>query len=151
LETPAENLTLSGFSSNPGLVSTASIIFGGTGSNRTVQVLPTPGQTGLAVITVMVNDGGTNVPTSFQVTVLPAVEIRILSASRVFSSGFAVRWQSVPGRAYRICYKDDVSETHWNDLTGDIVATGLSTSWTDLTFSRRPSRYYKVRLVDFDQ
>jgi hypothetical protein len=150
LETPAENLTLSGVSSNPDLVSPASIIFGGTGSNRTVQVLPTPGQIGSAVITVMVNDGSTNVATSFQLTVLPAVEIRILSAARVLSSGFAVRWQSVPGRTYRVCFKDELAETTWNDLTGDITATGFSTSWTDLTFSRRAARYYKVRLVDFD-
>jgi hypothetical protein len=147
VETPADNLVLAASSSNPALVPLSSIILGGMGSNRTVQVTPLPGRTGSAMITVSVHDGTTNVGSAFQLTVLPSVEIKILAAAPVLSSGFALRWQSLPGRTYRVCFKDTFEETHWTDLTSDIVAMSLSTSWTDLTFNRRKSRFYKVRLV----
>jgi hypothetical protein len=57
-ETPAANLTLSVTSSNTALVPTNKVAFGGAGASRTVAVTPTPGQTGSAVITVTVTDGG---------------------------------------------------------------------------------------------
>ena len=45
-DTPVGNLTLSGGSSNPTLVPTNNIVFGGVGANRTVTVTPAAGQTG---------------------------------------------------------------------------------------------------------
>src|SRR4029077_12664178 len=67
----AANLQLSGASSNPGLVPTGNIVFGGSGANRTVTVTPAAGQTGSATITVTVNDGPNNTSTNFVVTVNP--------------------------------------------------------------------------------
>jgi hypothetical protein len=55
-ETPAQNLTLNGNSSNPGLVPNGNIVFGGSGSNRTVQVTPIAVAAGTATITVTVTD-----------------------------------------------------------------------------------------------
>ncbi len=57
LETPAASLTLTGASSNQTLVPDANIVFGGSGSNRTVTVTPAANQTGTAIITVTVSDG----------------------------------------------------------------------------------------------
>ena len=51
-DTPVNNLTLSRGSSNPALVPTNNIVFGGSGANRTVTVTPAAGQTGTATITV---------------------------------------------------------------------------------------------------
>ena len=67
----AANLQLSAASSNPGLVPTGNIVFGGSGANRTVTVTPAAGQTGTATITVTVNDGPNNTSTNFVVTVSP--------------------------------------------------------------------------------
>ncbi|PYM89328.1 MAG: hypothetical protein DME04_26625 [Candidatus Rokuibacteriota bacterium] len=69
VETAAGSLTVSGSSSNPGLVPNANIVFGGSGANRTVTVTPAAGQTGTATITVAVSDGQLSTPTSFQLTV----------------------------------------------------------------------------------
>ena len=57
-ETAAGNLVLSGVSSNPGFVPEAGILFGGSGSNRTVVLRPAPNQFGAATITVTVRDAG---------------------------------------------------------------------------------------------
>ena len=68
-ETPAANLTLSGSSDNATLVLPADIVFGGSGSNRTVTVTPEPGQTGVANITITVSDGTATTDSFFQLSV----------------------------------------------------------------------------------
>jgi hypothetical protein len=56
-ETPVENLKVVAGSSNVNLVPVSSIVFGGSGANRTVTVTPTQADTGQVVITVSVLDG----------------------------------------------------------------------------------------------
>jgi parallel beta-helix repeat protein len=68
-QSAAENLTVSGTSSNPTLVPNSSIVFGGSGSNRTVTVTPASGQTGASTITVSVSDGQSSASTGFVLTV----------------------------------------------------------------------------------
>jgi hypothetical protein len=70
-ETPADNLTLSGSSSDTNLVQETGIVFAGSSTNRTVTVTPLAGQSGYVNIIVIVSDGvGTN-SSSFQLGVLP--------------------------------------------------------------------------------
>lgn len=57
VETAAGSLTLSASSSNPTLVPTTGILFGGSGSSRSVAVTPVAGQSGSANLTVTVSDG----------------------------------------------------------------------------------------------
>jgi len=72
-ETVAGSLTLSGSSSNQTLVANAGITFGGSGTNRTVSLLPSSGQTGSATITVAVSDGQASSITTFVVSVSSGV------------------------------------------------------------------------------
>jgi len=67
-ETVASTLTVAGDSSNTTLVPNANILFGGSGSNRTVTITPVPNQSGSAIITVTVNDGVLTASDSFLVT-----------------------------------------------------------------------------------
>ena len=60
---------MSGSSSNPTLVPAASIVFGGSGANRTVRITPATNQNGTATITVTVSDGQLSTITSFLLTV----------------------------------------------------------------------------------
>ena len=69
LETSAGSLTLSGTSTNQTLVPNANIIFGGSGSNRTVTVTPAPGQYGTTAISVQVSDGTNTTSTTFTLRV----------------------------------------------------------------------------------
>jgi len=79
-EDPAASLTLSGASSNPGVVPVANIAFGGSGASRTVNVTAAS-QAGSSSVTVWVIDtGGKSNSTSFTVTVLPANTPPIISA-----------------------------------------------------------------------
>src|SRR5439155_25314548 len=57
VETPAGNLMVSGRSSNPVLVPDANILFGGSGSSRTVTLRPATNQFGSTTITLTVSDG----------------------------------------------------------------------------------------------
>ena len=68
-ETNAADLTVTGASSNTTLVPNANIVFGGSGTNRTVTIAPAAGLVGVTTITVTVSDGENSVPTSFTLTV----------------------------------------------------------------------------------
>src|SRR2546426_3882 len=68
-DTPVDSLTLSQGSSNETLVPTNNIVFGGSGSNRTVTVSPAANQNGVTTITVAVGDGQYSASTNFVVTV----------------------------------------------------------------------------------
>jgi hypothetical protein len=67
--TPAGSITLNKSSSNTNLVPPANIVFGGSGSNRTVTVTPAPGQGGSALIGIIANDGTLSATNSFTLTV----------------------------------------------------------------------------------
>ncbi|MCP4175192.1 MAG: tandem-95 repeat protein, partial [Fuerstiella sp.] len=71
-ETPAGSLSLSGSSTDTALVPNGNIVFGGSGSGRTVTVTPDANRFGSADITVTVIDSGTpvmSVSTTFTLTV----------------------------------------------------------------------------------
>jgi hypothetical protein len=65
LETPALSLTLTGSSSNPGLVPNTNITVHGSGSSRTVRLVPLANASGTATITLTVSDGVATASDSF--------------------------------------------------------------------------------------
>lgn len=80
-ETPLADLILSGNSSNPTLVPTSNIVFGGSGAYRTVVVTPVANQTGTANISVTVSDGSaTATSRTFSLTVVPGGTLQFSSA-----------------------------------------------------------------------
>ncbi len=70
-ETAAGSLILTASSSNTTLVPVGNIVFGGSGSARTVTVTPAEDQSGSTTITINVSDGVNVTPETFQVTVNP--------------------------------------------------------------------------------
>ncbi len=87
-ETPAGTLTVSGSSSNPALVPNANIQFAGSGGNRTVNVLPTPNQDGVSIITIVVLDADGNTATnSFQLTVIDDYDLPVISVIADVTTG----------------------------------------------------------------
>ena len=86
VETSAAALSLVGNSSVPSVVQSTNVIFGGSGSNRTVTVTPTPGAAGITDITIIVGDGAATASTTFRVTVsAPEDEPAQLSMSKTGS------------------------------------------------------------------
>lgn len=68
-DTTANNLVVTGYSSDLLLLPNANLTFGGTGTQRTLTVRPVLGRTGLAVVTIVASDGDATVSTSFYVLV----------------------------------------------------------------------------------
>ncbi len=69
-ETPATDLTLKANSSNPTLIPSSGIVFGGSGSNRTITIKPATNQFGSATIILSVED---NEPVWTSVTNIPNI------------------------------------------------------------------------------
>ncbi len=80
VDTAVASLTVSGGSSNPALVPTNNIVFGGSGSNRTVTLTPSTGQTGTVTLTVIVSDGNGSAQDTFVLTVNPPNAPPVISA-----------------------------------------------------------------------
>jgi hypothetical protein len=94
VETPADQLNVTGSSSNPTLVPDTGIIIEGAGANRTVTVGPNFDETGTTTITLYVIDGGgKSNSTSFVVTVLagntPPTISALTNVHTVVSTAFA--------------------------------------------------------------
>lgn len=68
-ESAPGSLTPSAASSDTNLIPVENIVFGGSGANRTVTVIPAADQTGVATITVTISDGTQTASDSFKVTV----------------------------------------------------------------------------------
>ena len=80
IDTPVGSLTVTGTSNATTVIPNANIVITGTGASRTVTLTPAPDQSGLAVITLTVSDGTTNVPMSFAVTVNPVSDPPTITA-----------------------------------------------------------------------
>ncbi|MCP4543981.1 MAG: tandem-95 repeat protein [Chloroflexi bacterium] len=74
VDTLVETLTLESASSNMALVPTTTIIFGGSGVDRTITITPTAGMEGITTITIAVSDGE---HTAYEAFELMVVERRI--------------------------------------------------------------------------
>ncbi len=77
-ETAAGDLIVSGSSSNPTLIPNANIVFGGSGTNRSVTVGPAANQSGTATVTITISDGSASTSESFLLTVIPATTSKYL-------------------------------------------------------------------------
>ena len=92
VETLAASLAVSANSSNSALVPNGNIIFGGSGSNRTVMVTPATNQSGTATITVTVSDGEASATASFALTVTASNDAPTLSSipNQTISQGSSI-------------------------------------------------------------
>src|SRR5207244_9334622 len=49
--------------------------------------------------------------------------LRVLTLMGLNGGSARLLWSAVPGRTYRVQFKDSVSDPQWTDLSGDITAT----------------------------
>ena len=122
-QTAAVNLQLSAASSNPALVPAGNMVFGGSGSNRTVTVTPVSGQTGNATITVAVNDGPNNTSTSFVVTVNASS-----TATASFTNAAPI---TIPDSGAASPYPSTINVSGTSGTISNVTVTlkGLSQTW----------------------
>jgi hypothetical protein len=101
---------------------------------------------GTNTVTVRVTDNG--VPSfadtkSFRIVVAPPplIESIVLTNGNV-----RIDWSAIAGENYRVQFKADLIATNWNDLAGDVPATGATATKTDTSVSG-DQRYYRVKLL----
>jgi hypothetical protein len=74
---------------------------------------------------------------------------RLAQASLNLAGGLATfTWTSIPGRTYRLQWRNDLNGFLWNTLGSDIVATNITTTKTDFGLAGANRRFYRVLLVD---
>ncbi|MEY4387946.1 MAG: hypothetical protein RLY20_3229, partial [Verrucomicrobiota bacterium] len=127
-ETAANSLTLLAASSNTNLIPVGNIVFGGSGSNRTVTLTPTVNAGGTSTITLTVSDGLLTANTVFNVTVIAPSAIAKADNSIVLNSGSSWVGGTVPNTN---------TYAAWNSIvtSANTVALGADASWSGLSIS----------------
>ena len=73
--------------------------------------------------------------------------LRVITLSPPTSGPVRVFWTAVPGKKYRVQFKDSLLDPAWTDLPGDVVAPDTTGFRDDATSGATGQRYYRVRLV----
>ncbi|HKI71304.1 MAG TPA: hypothetical protein VKA81_02930 [Verrucomicrobiae bacterium] len=63
------------------------------------------------------------------------------------ADGLVVLWSAVPGRTYRVQYKDGIEDPKWTDLPGDVVATSATGVKLDSSTQAAAKRFYRVMVL----
>jgi hypothetical protein len=73
--------------------------------------------------------------------------LQILSIQLTQERNVILAWTSAPGRTYRVQYKDNLALAGWQNLPGDVTATGSTTSKSDTLAEGATQRFYRVELL----
>jgi Tol biopolymer transport system component len=68
--------------------------------------------------------------------------LRVMTVSGINSGVVTVLWSAVPGKSYRVQYKDDLGTSGWTNLSGAVTATSTTGSKQDPQASTQ--RFYRV-------
>ena len=109
----SDTLNCTAYSSNTNLITTSGISFGGSGNNRNVTLTPVSGKTGVANITVYVDDGHTTNSSRFSLTVYQLLGVvydedfkytsfDTPNALYLATGGSGGPWTHVSGTAYQL-------------------------------------------------
>jgi hypothetical protein len=82
---------------------------------------------------------------SFTVVVVPLPVPPLLSISAT-EGGVLLNWNSEVDAVYRLQFKDDIADLHWNDASNDVVATGTQTT-LPVSTSSSVQRFYRILRV----
>ncbi len=73
--------------------------------------------------------------------------LRVLTLSGAGGGSVTVIWSAVPGKTYRVQFKDSVEAPDWSAVPGDVHAAGESASKVDTTAGAGLQRFYRAVLV----
>jgi hypothetical protein len=150
IDTDSTNLVVLGSSSNTGVLPSGNILIGTNGSSRSLTVHPL--KVGSSTVTLTVSDGLAQRSQSFLLTVTNSQRFKIRPSSipGAGENGFTLSWESTPGLSYRVMANPDLTLTNWINLSGNLVAAGDTTAWTDTAAPGRTACIYMIELVPSD-
>jgi len=109
---------------------------------------PGPAQSSTTnLIYVYVTDNGAPPMTataSFTVRVEPRPHVNAITTT---ATGFAINFISVPGKTYRIEFKDSLSDTFWSPLDIDITADAATLTVHDDS-AGNGQRFYRITVLN---
>jgi len=59
-------------------------------------------------------------------------------------TGMTVSWPSQIGVNYHVIASSSLTSSNWTQLSGNVVGTGLTNSWTDTSAAGSAGRFYRV-------
>jgi hypothetical protein len=144
-ETSAASLTLGKDSTNQTLVPLNNIVFGGSGSNRTVTVTPASGQTGESIITLSVSDGMITTPMTFLLRVsnnnanLSSLTLSSGTLSPAFALGTIAYTATLPNAGSSITVTPALADANATvRVNGNIVTSGTPSGAISLSIGSNP-------------
>jgi hypothetical protein len=90
------------------------------------------------------NSSGTYFNPSQGVFVTANLPSPITLQSTLGANTVQLSWNCEPGVVYRVMAMNSLDDTNWTDISGAMVATGPSLSWTDENINSRPQRFYRI-------
>lgn len=79
---------------------------------------------------------------------LSASVLRIIRLTPTPGVSAMLEWTSVPGKSYRVQYKNSLAGASWFDLPGDITASEFTASTVDNTLPGIAQRFYRVAVIN---
>ena len=77
----------------------------------------------------------------------PASVFKIIRVTSMPGVSASIEWTAVPGKTYRVQYKNSPSVPVWSDLPGDVTAAASTESKTDPGIGFLAQRLYRVKLA----
>ncbi len=98
-------------------------------------------------ITVRVTDNGSPASSDTETLEIAVLNLPQVSSVQVANGAVTIRWESHPGRRYRLETAIDLAVPNWTAVGSDIIASGLTTTFTVLG-GTDPQRFYRVISYD---
>ena len=73
--------------------------------------------------------------------------VPITSFTRTKSGSVQMNWESTPGTAYRVLFKDDLSEPAWRVMESELLAGGDSMYFVDPSAAQVRTRFYRLQFT----
>ena len=108
--------------------------------------VPAPNQLGTNIFTMRVTDNGEpdlSNTKSFSILVVAPPSIQSVTTT---SGAVTLTWSAIPDRTYRVQFKDDLNESDWDDLAGDITAGAATASKADSS-AFVGQRFYRILVL----
>jgi hypothetical protein len=102
---------------------------------------------GTNLITIRVTDDGSppmSDAKTFRVVVAQRPQVTSIEPT---ANGYAITFVTIPGRTYRVEYKDSLDDPSWLPLDADVVATADSLVVND-DLGTSPQRFYRILVVN---
>lgn len=74
--------------------------------------------------------------------------LRVIRLTALADGSTTLLWSSVPGKTYRLEFKDDLSSSTWSSIGEDIFAIGSTSSRNDPFLNPSGRRFYRVLVVN---